>query len=296
MSGAQAMSGMHARGFAVEELAHTCGLSRQGYYQARGRQQRSREREQQALALVRQMRAEHPRIGTRKIYREHEQAFAALKIGRDALFDLLDRQGLLLRCRPRRVQTTDSRHGFGFWENLLVDKETGERYRARRPNEVFVSDITYLETLEGFRYLALITDAYSRKIVGHDLSASLAVEGSLRALERALGQASEAERQGLIHHSDRGVQYCCHAYVNRLLESGARPSMAQAGNPYENAMAERVNGILKQEYGLDALFQSEHEARRAVEQAVELYNGKRPHLALGYRKPSQVHAEYRLAA
>lgn len=284
------------RRYTVEELAQACGMSRQGYYQARRCQQQSVEREEQALALVREMRAEHPRMGTRKIYREHQQAFAALKIGRDALFDLLDRQGLLVRRRRRRVHTTDSRHSFGVWENLLFDTETGERFRPCRPNEVFVSDITYLETLEGFRYLALITDAYSRKIVGHDLSSSLSVEGSLRALEMALRQTSEAERRGLIHHSDRGVQYCCHAYVERLLGCGARISMAQAGNPYENAMAERVNGILKQEYSLDALFRDEHEARSVVEQAVQLYNEKRPHLALSYRKPSQVHAEHRLAA
>lgn len=154
---------------------------------------------------------------------------------------------------------------------------------------MFVSDITYLATLEGFSYLALITDAYSRKIVGYDLSSSLSIEGSLRALKMALSQSSKLD--GLIHHSDRGVQYCAYAYTDQLHDCGARISMAETGNPYENAQAERVNGILKQEYGLDAVFVSRYVVERGVHEAVRLYNEKRPHLALNYRKPSQVHAE-----
>ena len=282
--------------FTVEELAQAGGMSRQAYYQARQRGKQGAEREEQALKRVRALRAEHPRLGTRKLYHEGAQTFRALKIGRDALFDLLRKEDLLVKRRRRQVRTTNSRHGFGAYRNLLLDRETGEPYRPRRPNEVFVSDITYLETLEGFRYLALVTDAYSRKIVGYDVSSSLAVEGSLRALEMALCPMSQAERRELIHHSDRGVQYCCHAYVDRLHGCGARLSMAEAGNPYENAQAERVNGILKQEYGLDAVFTGERVVRRAVKEAVRLYNEKRPHLALAYRKPSQVHADYRLAA
>lgn len=277
-------------GFTVDELARQCGISRQAYYQARARQHDQEEREKQALRLVREVRSRHPRMGTRKLYQEYYATFRRLAVGRDALFALLRRGGLLVRPRRRRARTTDSRHGFPVWQNLLAG------YAPTRPNEVFVSDITYIETLGGFRYLALITDAYSRKIVGSDLSASLSVEGSLRALEEALGQTTAKEREGLIHHSDRGVQYCCHAYVNRLTGCGARVSMAAVGNPYENALAERVNGILKQEYGLDGVFATDAHAQRAAAEAVYLYNEKRPHLALDYRKPSEMHACYRLAA
>lgn len=276
--------------FTVTELTRACGITRQAYYQAQARSRERTDAEQQALELVAQVRARHRRMGTRKLYQEHYEAFRALGIGRDALFGLLRREGLLVERTRRRRRTTNSRHGFPTWQNLLTD------HKPSRPNEVFVSDITYIETLEGFRYLALITDAYSRKIVGWDLSASLSVEGSLRALEQALKQARPEERQGLIHHSDRGVQYCCHAYTDRLEAVGARVSMAERGNPYENALAERVNGTLKQEYGLDGIFASERQAQRAVREAVYLYNEERPHLALCYQKPSQVHAQHRSAA
>lgn len=281
--------------FTVVELTRAIGITRQAYYKACVRAAHAKEREHQALQCVKQVRAKHVRMGTRKLYQENRDTFRALKIGRDTLFDLLREEDLLV-TRRRQVRTTDSRHGWLTYDNLLIDRETGDRYRPGRPNEVFVSDITYIETLEGFRYLALVTDACSRKIVGYDLSGSLSVEGSLRALEMALAQTNEAERRRLIHHSDRGVQYCCRAYVERLHSCGVRISMAEAGNPYENAMAERVNGILKQEYGLGGVFVDERQARRASKDAVYLYNEERPHLALAYRKPSQVHAEYRLAA
>jgi transposase InsO family protein len=164
---------------------------------------------------------------------------------------------------------------------LLRDPETGTAYRPTRPNEVFVADLTYIETLEGFRYAALVTDAYSRKIVGFDLSLSLSVEGSLRALEMALRQTRKRERRSLIHHSDRGVQYCCRAYRRRLRRAGVRASMSATGDPYENALAERVNGILKLELGLDAVFISEAQVQRVLKQAARLYNERRPHLSLG---------------
>ena len=278
-------------GFTVEALAQACGFSRQAYYQARCRADRRAEHEAQAIERVEQVRQRHPRMGTRKLYQEHYDTFRACSIGRDALFELLWREGLLIEPKRRGTRTTNSRHGFRTWENLLT-----EGYTAKRANEVFVADITYLATAEDFCYLALITDAFSRKIVGWDLSKSLSVEGSLRALDRALAQTSRAERKRLIHHSDRGVQYCCHAYIERLEKAGARVSMAAVGNPYENALAERVNGILEQEYRLDAYFGSEAQARRAVQEAVYLYNEERPHRSLAYRKPSQVHAETRLAA
>jgi len=279
----------------VEALCAAAGFSRQAYYRGRAREQHRKERDEQALEAVQELRRDLPRLGTRKLYHEQYARFRALGLGRDLLFALLRREGLLIQRRRRSAQTTDARHGFGVADNLLLDPKTGVAYRPVRPNEVFVADITYVETIEGFRYAALVTDAYSRKIVGFDLSASLSVEGSLRALEMALSQTTKRERCCLIHHADRGVQYCCRAYRQRLARVGARASMSATGDPYENALAERVNGILKMELGLDALFLSEAQARRALKQAVRLYNERRPHLSLAYRKPSEVHAEHRLA-
>jgi putative transposase len=275
----------------LEALCALIGVSRQAYYQGRARQWKRDARDAQALEAVRELRAELPRMGTRKLYHEREACFRALHLGRDGLFALLRREGMLVERRRRYVRTTDSRHGFALAPNLLQDVDTGAPRRPTRPNEVFVSDITYIETLEGFRYAALLTDAYSRKIVGYDLSTSLSVEGSMRALNQALYQTTKAERKGLIHHSDRGVQYCCRTYRERLQQAGVRVSMSATGNPYENALAERVNGILKMELGLDALFATGEQARRALKQAVRLYNECRPHLALGMKKPSQVHEE-----
>ena len=284
------------RRFTVAALTGAQGLTRQGYYQARQRLELRDERQEKALALVRELRAELPRLGTRKLYHERYEQFRGLNIGRDALFSVLRDEDMLIPRRRRGPRTTDSRHGLRLYRNLLKDPETGTLYRPERANEVFVADITYLETLEGFRYLALLTDAYSRKIVGYDLSASLSIEGSLRALDMALKQTNAAERRGLIHHSDRGVQYCSRAYVDRLEGAATRVSMASRGNCYENALAERVNGILKQELSLGDVFATGAHAQCVVSEAVRLYNERRPHLALAYRKPSQVHAAHRLVA
>ena len=190
---------------------------------------------------------------------------------------------MLVKPRKSYVTTTNSRHRFHTYLNLVEDfKPTGK-------NQLWVSDITYIRTLDGFMYLALITDAYSRKIVGYDISDSLELEGALRALRLAL-RSLPADHQ-LIHHSDRGIQYCSHAYVNRLKSRGVRISMASTGNCYENAMAERVNGILKQEYYLDQAFKTKDLAKKACKQAVKIYNGLRLHMALDYKTPDQVHTQ-----
>ncbi len=272
----------HQLGHPIEAICRAHGISRQGYYQGRTRAQDRQGRQEKALTVVHDERRVLPRLGTRKLYHRQREAFRDLKIGRDALFELLRAQGLLIARKRSKRRTTESRHGLLTYQNLVKD------HRPRRPNEVFVADITYVETLEGFRYAALITDAYSRKIVGYDLSASLSIEGSLRALKMALSGVDDPA--GLIHHSDRGVQYCSRAYVEVLAAHRARVSMAAVGNPYENALAERVNGILKGEFFLDDLFVDEAQARAVLAQAVWLYNERRPHLSLAYRTPSQVHA------
>lgn len=154
------------------------------------------------------------------------------------------------------------------------------------PNQVWVSDITYIRTINGFCYLALITDMYSRKIVGYDLSDSLELAGCLRALQKAL--ASTRRPAGLVHHSDRGIQYCSNQYVDKLKKHGIKISMTEENHCYENAIAERVNGILKDEFYLDQTFFSTRNAEQAAKNAIDIYNNKRLHVSLGYKTPNMV--------
>lgn len=188
---------------------------------------------------------------------------------------------MLIERRVWGVRTTDSRHSFAVYGNLLKDLGlTG-------PHQALVSDITYIRTDEGFLYLCLVMDAYSRAIVGYDCSDTLEQEGALRALDQALGQLPAVHET--IHHSDRGSQYCCREYVSRLEAAGVSISMTEDNHCYENGQAERLNGIVKQEYGLGGSFANKSDARRAVAEAVKLYNYRRPHQALGYAVPMEVH-------
>lgn len=243
--------------------------------------------EEKVLELVRPRRQVQSREGGRKLYKgiKEELQQLSLKVGRDKLFDILRMHDMLVKPRRSYARTTNSRHGFNTYLNLVEDfVPTGK-------NQLWVSDITYIRTVKGFLYLALITDAYSRKIVGYDISDSLELEGALRALQVAL-RSLPAEHE-LIHHSDRGIQYCSHVYVNKLKSRGIRVSMAAKGNCYENALAERVNGILKQEYFLDQTFKMKSLAIKACKQAVKIYNNHRLHMSLDYKTPEAVH--YRAA-
>jgi putative transposase len=258
------------------------GVTKQATYQHRRRWTEREAKEVAIVEQVQQIRQRHPRMGTRKLLERMQPWLKAtgVKIGRDGLFELLRRHGLLL-YPPRRGRRTTWP---GKWRcrNLLAEAT------ITRPNQAWVSDITYVETEQGYRYLSLVTDVYSRRIMGYDLSDSLAVEGTLRALNQALRQA-KGRVQGLIHHSDHGIQYTCHAFRKRLKKFGIRQSMGEVGNCYDNAMAERVNGILKIEYGLEHLFASTRQAKRAVREAVWLYNTERPHMALSYQIPHYVY-------
>lgn len=280
----------------VEAICQAHGISRQAFYQRRKRHKKRREREAEALQIVRSERADHPRMGTRKLYQMHTERFRELNIGRDKLFDLLRREGLLVDPPRRTTRTTDSAHRFGVYDNLIEDVD------PQAPGEVWVADLTYLDTAEGFCYASILMDAYSRKIVGWNLSDRLTLEGPLEALKEALSEAgaeaggdAEADGdadggiEGLIHHSDRGVQYCSTPYVSHLADHDVQISMAAVGDPYQNAKAERVIGTLKREYLLDGRFQSEQQARKALAEAVRLYNQERPHLALDYQTPAEVH-------
>lgn len=239
--------------------------------------------DQLIVELVQDIRQRHPRMGGRKLHYELQAPMAALDItrGRDAFFELLGAHNLLVPTKRSRQRTTRS----GLWRcpNLLTD------LKVTAVNQVWVGDITYITTEQGFLYLALLTDAFSRFIVGFDLSASLAVEGCQRALEMASRQAPGTALPGLIHHSDHGVQYSSWPYRERLQSLGMLSSMGEVGNCYENPLAERMNGILKCEYGLDDLFVNDKVAQRATQESIWLYNYERPHMSLNYRKPAEIY-------
>jgi putative transposase len=268
----------------VSGLCRALGMSRQNYYARRKLRQRRQVDGELVAGLVRSERQLQPRLGVRKlrVLLRAALAEAGVQLGRDRFFEVLRGQDLLLA--PRRSEnpcTTQSYHTLPVFKNLI------KGHGASRPNEVWVGDLTYLRTEEGFLYLSLLTDQVSRHIVGYHCGDTLEVTGCLAALEMALQQLPAGARP--IHHSDRGSQYCCHEYVNRSVDGGLTMSMTETDHCAENALAERMNGILKGEYGLDQRFKTKAQARQAAEQAIRLYGTRRPHSALGYRFPAQVH-------
>jgi putative transposase len=272
-------------GIHVSALCDRVGMSRQNYYAARRLRQRRDVDKALILALVRRERRMQPRLGGRKLryLLQTDLAEAGVKVGRDRFFEVLAEHDLLVVPKPGAPHTTNSRHALPVFHNLLAGLS------LQAPNEAWVSDLTYIRTDEGFLYAALITDAYSRKIVGCHIDDNLEAEGCLQALDQALRALPEGKHP--IHHSDRGSQYCCHVYVERLQARELRISMTEILHCYENAMAERVNGILKQEYEMDRTFRTKAQAKAAFQQAVWLYNHRRPHLMLQYRFPADVHGE-----
>ena len=261
-------------------------MSRQGLYQRRQRQVRQAERAEQVLVQVRAVRTKLPRLGTRKL--RHKIApllrVQGIRCGRDALFTLLRQRGLLVAKKRSYTKTTNSHHRFQKHPNLVQDAP-----KPTAPNQLWVSDITYLPTRQGTVYLSLVTDACSRRIVGHHVHASLHTAGCLAALDRAVRGAGRATN-GCVHHSDRGSQYASDAYQAALQQAKMRCSMTDGYDCYQNALAERVNGILKDEF-LFVLPDNLAQARLLVEQAVHLYNEERPHLALNYLTPNQAHLQ-----
>lgn len=236
------------------------------------------------IRLAQMERKNQPRLGGRKLYHlmKPELQKAGVKVGRDGVFRILREEGMLLEPIPAVYpSTTQSYHTLPVFRNLIRDLEvTG-------PNQVWVSDLTYLRTKEGYMFLALITDKYSRKIVGWHVGDSLEAMGCVRALEMALKELPRGSKP--IHHSDRGCQYCSHEYVGRLMKAGLRISMTEKDHCAENALAERMNGILKQEYGLGIQYATKQSAYAAVRQGIRMYNTVRPHTALAYEFPAVVH-------
>lgn len=266
--------------------SYICGLfgySRQAWYVSIQRQSHHQMQEVLILTIAKEIRREHKYMGSEKILHLLKPNLLQhnIKFGRDKFFDLLRAHGLLVRRRKRRPKTTNSNHLYRKYPNLIKDLEI---YSS---GKLWVSDITYLRTHKGFVYLSLVTDAYSKKIVGWCLWPNLSSKGALNALKMAI--YGNTVKQDLIHHSDRGIQYCCNDYVNYLKASGINISMTENGDPYENAIAERVNGILKEEYELSETFQVFHDALEAVKTAIYKYNYKRPHRSLGMMFPVQAH-------
>ena len=268
----------------VSRICLEFGYCRDAYYKLEQRLISKTGIEDKVLKLVKSRRKLQPREGGKKVYRgiKGNLANLNLKVGRDKLFDILRSNNMLVHPRKSYVKTTNSRHRFYIYDNLT------ESFTPTGKNQLWVSDITYIRTMKGFCYLALITDAYSRKIVGYDISNTLELEGALRALKKAL--KSLPAGHNLIHHSDRGIQYCSHEYTKLLKKNGVKISMASKGDCYENALAERVNGILKQEYYLDVTFFDVKHAKKACRDAIFIYNNHRLHMALNYKIPEYVHS------
>ena len=269
----------------VVGLCALAGMTPQNYYARRVRRQRQEVEVGLALELVRAERARQPRLGGRKLYYliAPELHAAGVWLGRDRFFRELSRAGLLVPRKPSLWPKTTT-----FDPNLPVFKNLIRNRRVTGPNQVWAADITYVRTQEGFLYLALITDHWSRKIVGYHLGRSLKTEEALKALAMALGGLQRGQRP--VHHSDRGCQYASHAYAKKARLAGLSMSMTERDHAAENALAERVNGILKQEYWLDANFANERQARAVTRHGIELYNNARPHSSLSNQFPAQVHA------
>jgi len=264
----------------MKNICSEFGKTRQAYYKHRLIWESRKKEEEMILSKVREYRLEQPYVGGRKIKRMLQQN--NMKVGRDRLFSILRDNDLLVKKKRKSRRTTNSLHRFYCYKNLIKDLE------ITRPNQVFVSDITYIRTLHSFQYLFLITDYHSRKIVGYDVSDSLAIDGGIKALKMALKGVKD--KKNLIHHSDRGIQYCSNAYTDLLKQQGVNISMTEKDHVYENALAERVNGILKEEFCLGETIVSKEVVELLVKDAIKTYNRKRLHMSLNYKTPESVYA------
>jgi putative transposase len=236
------------------------------------------------VELVKKKRKRHKHKGSVKVHGELKSAFLAsgIKCGRDKFLDILRNENMLIHYRKRFVRTTNSKHKLKTYPSLIMDLE------INRAEQVLVSDITYIRTKQGFMYLFLITDAYSKQIMGWELSDNLRTINAIKALRMAIRNRKYPERS-LIHHSDRGFQYCNPAYIEVQEANGIMPSMTTKYDPYENAIAERVNGILKREYEIGDGFLGEKDAKREIKFAIWLYNTDRPHMSCQGMTPVVAH-------
>jgi transposase InsO family protein len=271
-------------GISLSRICRLLGITRQAYYQHFWYVSDVSIEQQLVLQQVKEIRTIHPAIGGRKLYfllqpflLDHQ-----IKIGRDALFDLLVINKLLVRKRKRRVNTTQSHHWLKKYSNLI------KTWYPQKPNELWVADITYVPITNGFLYLSLITDAYSHKIMGYNIANNLEAIHTVKALQMALKNKTTTVNQ-LIHHSDRGIQYCCAEYISLLKNDNIQISMTENGDPLENPIAERVNGIIKQEYLSHYPIYNQYQATELLDTIIKTYNQKRPHQSINMLTPEVVH-------
>ena len=245
---------------------------------------KKQSKEQAVKVLVDRERKLLPRLGTRKIHYliKGDLQNQGLKFGRDKLFELMRFYGLQIKPRRRYTQTTMSKHWLRKWPNIIKGKVVS------KPDEVWVSDITYLKTEQGNYYLNMITDTFSRKIVGYCVGDNMETETMIKALKMAIDQRKYPQSQ-TIHHSDRGMQYCSKEYESMTQQNNIRLSMTENGDPYENALAERMNRTIKEEFGMDKILKNREQVALLVPESIFLYNQKRPHLALQMKTPEQVY-------
>ena len=234
--------------------------------------------------LVDRERKQLPRIGTRKIHYliKDDLRQQGLKFGRDKLFALMRYYDLQIKPRRRYVQTTMSKHWLRRWPNII------KGIPVNHPDEIWVSDITYLKTEEGTCYLNMVTDAYSRKIVGYAVADNMETEDMIEALRMATAN-KQYSQISTIHHSDRGMQYCSQEYELLTSNNNIKLSMTENSDPYENALAERMNRTIKEEFGIDKKLKNRQMVYQLIEESIFLYNNKRPHLALQMKTPEQVY-------
>ena len=282
---------MRHRGTALGLLCGLFGYSRQAYYKWDSREFAEDAIEPLIVEKVSEYRRENPGLGCAKLYLIVKKLFedTGCMPGRDAFIELLRKNSLMVRLKRRkRYKTTDSNHNYRKYHNLIIGKV------PFRPNKIWVSDITYVETEEGVCYLSLITDAYSHKIVGWSLGPTLATIYPLEALRMALSTVDAATTRQLIHHSDRGCQYCSNEYVAELKKHGVNISMTQSGDPLENAIAERANGILKVEWLYKTTIATKDECRSILSRIIDFYNTQRPHMSIGMQTPEVAHNQHDL--
>lgn len=268
----------------VRKLCRLFGKTRHAFYDRDWREEKQSIEQAIVLRLVNEIRKDMPRLGTDKLHllikprlEEH-----SIKLGRDGLHELLHEHGLTIRRKRRRVITTDSNHPYRKYPNLI------RNLIVNAPEQLWVCDITYITLRSGFSYLSLITDAYSHQIIGYCLSQRLDNAGCITALRMAIATRRYTRTQ-LIHHSDRGIQYCSQQYIEILTQAGILISMTEKGDPYENAVAERLNGILKTELRLSDTFKNHEQASQVVAKSISIYNEKRPHASCDNLTPLQAH-------
>lgn len=273
--------------FKPKWIYESLGITKQAYSQRLKREEQKEIVREKVIELVIEYRKKLPKTGTRKLHQYLQPKLLELniKMGRDAINDLLRSRGMLIKKTKRFFITTDSKHFFFKSPNRLID------ININHSEQVFVSDITYIKTDQGHAYLALVTDAYSRKIMGWSLENNMKVSMVKDALSMAC-KNSIFGHKNIIHHSDRGIQYCCPDYSEFAENQGFVLSTTQQYDPYENAIAERINGILKYEFGLKNTIKSVEIAQKMVAEAVNLYNNDRMHWSLDLKKPQEVHLQY----